>query len=86
MCNEMNECYPLYGLFICCRCHSNVCYPYGTSEFIKCTKCSTVNKVPSEPNKNYTSQNKKKEEASQKIEEKREEKEFEIYEEEELDF
>ena len=53
MCNNMNECYPLYGLFICGRCQTSVCYPYGTSELIKCTRCFTVNKVPIEPQKKY---------------------------------
>lgn len=63
MCNAMNECFPLYGIFICGQCKTNVCYPYGTSEFIKCTKCGIVNKVPTEPQKHY-----KKEEKVKKVE------------------
>ena len=49
----MNECYPLYGLFVCGSCQRKVCYPYGTSEMIRCTCCGTVNKVPTEPQKRY---------------------------------
>lgn len=45
-CNNMNECFPLYGLFICGCCQGKVCYPYGTSDMIRCTRCGTVNRVP----------------------------------------
>ena len=69
----MSECYPLYGMFICGSCQGKVCYPYGTSDMIKCTRCQTINKVPIEPKKKYVSQppidqapvNKKEEEKKQ---------------------
>jgi hypothetical protein len=49
----MNECEPLYGVFICGCCEAKICFGFGTSEFIKCVKCSSVNRVPSEPVKKY---------------------------------
>ena len=86
MCNAMNQCFPLYGLFICGRCKTNVCYPYGTSEFIKCTKCSTVNRVPIEPQKKYKNEEVKKEEMKvEEVKNQKREDDFQIYE-EELDF
>lgn len=39
-------CTPQYGIFICGHCQKQVWYPFGRSEFIKCTKCGTINKVP----------------------------------------
>lgn len=45
MCNEIIECFPLYGVFTCGICMAKVIYPYGTSSLIKCTKCLTVNRV-----------------------------------------
>lgn len=48
-CNNMCQCYPLYGLIHCGRCQIKVCYPYGTSEMIRCIRCNAINKVESEP-------------------------------------
>ena len=59
MCNNMTECVPLYGLFVCGKCQCQVCYPYGTSTMIRCTKCSTVNQVPLEPKKKYLNEEQK---------------------------
>ena len=42
----MNECNPAYGIFICGTCQSKVLYATATSSMIRCTKCSTINKVP----------------------------------------
>jgi LSD1 subclass zinc finger protein len=38
---------PVYGILTCVSCHSRVLYSVGSSDFIKCTKCTTVNEVPS---------------------------------------
>ena len=48
----MNECFPLYGAFTCGICKAHVIYPYGTSQLIKCTRCQTVNRVVTDPEKN----------------------------------
>ena len=44
-CNGINECAPVYALLRCYNCQARVCYPNGVSDFIKCTRCNTVNEV-----------------------------------------
>jgi phage FluMu protein Com len=51
----MNECYPLYGIVICGCCQAKFGFGFGMSEYVKCPKCSSVNKVPLEPKKQYQS-------------------------------
>lgn len=51
----MNECEPLYGVFICGFCQTKVCFGFGISTMIKCPKCKSINKVPTEAKKNYES-------------------------------
>lgn len=45
-CASQNKCTPLYRIFICGTCRAKVCYATGASDLIRCTKCSSVNKVP----------------------------------------
>ena len=44
-CNGINECVPVYSLLRCFNCKVKVCYPSGASDYIKCTKCNTINEV-----------------------------------------
>lgn len=50
----MNECKPTYNLFICCGCHTQVCYQLGVSQMVRCTRCKTVNRVPLNVSPNYS--------------------------------
>jgi len=47
-CNGVNECSPVYALLRCFQCNVRVCYANGVSDYIKCTRCSTVNEVQKE--------------------------------------
>ena len=47
-CSGINECVPVYALLRCFNCNAKVCYPAGVSDFIKCTRCNTVNEVAPE--------------------------------------
>ena len=49
----MNECYPLYGVVICGCCQSKLGFGFGMSEYVKCTKCGSLMKVPLEAEKHY---------------------------------
>ncbi len=46
-CDCAQRCHPLFGIFICGSCQRKVWYQLGTSNLIKCTKCGTVNSIPS---------------------------------------
>lgn len=45
-CDRINECFPTHGILRCYSCNAKVLYPTGTSDFIKCTRCTTVNEIP----------------------------------------
>jgi LSD1 subclass zinc finger protein len=45
-CANQNKCSPLYRIFLCGTCNAKVLYTTGSSDLIKCTRCSAVNKVP----------------------------------------
>jgi LSD1 subclass zinc finger protein len=47
-CSNINECVPTFAFLRCYSCKSKVLYARGVSDFIKCTKCTTVNEVPRE--------------------------------------
>ena len=39
---------PTLGVLRCYSCNAKVLYPKGSSDFIKCTRCMTVNELPRE--------------------------------------
>ena len=45
VCQIPNECVPSHGIIRCFKCYTKVLFAKGTSDFIKCTKCSTVNEL-----------------------------------------
>lgn len=54
-CENMNECYPLYGVAVCGVCKARVGFGFGTSHYVKCPTCASISRVPLEPIKNYES-------------------------------
>ena len=45
-CASQNKCTALYRIFVCGTCSAKVCYATGSSDLIRCTKCSAINRVP----------------------------------------
>lgn len=45
-CDGINECLPTYSFLRCYSCSAKVLFAKGVSNYIKCSKCTTVNETP----------------------------------------